>query len=196
MPTPQEPDDQPRPGSSPPEPDPTGSTTPENPRPGQIRPPEPGPSAAADPNRAASPPVEPHHETPHATDSPAEPSPWVQDQLRSHHPDQPNPQEYPHPEQPAPTDTPHYPHPDTTTPAERAAGTGQPLFSIISFCCAAVCLVFCPIVFGVAGIILGLIGHQRGERLGKWAALTSVVALAIGLILAFVVYKSDAVALG
>ncbi|ONM48291.1 hypothetical protein [Nocardia donostiensis] len=75
----------------------------------------------------------------------------------------------------------------------RQRAAGPQTYSIVGFVCAAICLFFCPIVFGAAGIILGMIGHNKGEPLGKWAAAASIVALVIGLVLSFVVYNTDIV---
>ncbi|WP_219508098.1 hypothetical protein [Nonomuraea ceibae] len=59
------------------------------------------------------------------------------------------------------------------------------VLSIAGFGCAAVALVFVPILFGPAGIVLGLVGHSRGERLGRWAAVTAAVATAAGMVLGY-----------
>ncbi|WP_433199215.1 hypothetical protein ACQP1G_06175 [Nocardia sp. CA-107356] len=70
-----------------------------------------------------------------------------------------------------------------------------PIFSIISFSCLAATalsvVMFCglPIVItGPAGIVLGIIGHNKGESFGKWAAIANgaVLAIAIVLVIAFV----------
>ncbi|VFA99640.1 DUF4190 domain-containing protein [Nocardia cyriacigeorgica] len=71
--------------------------------------------------------------------------------------------------------------------------SGAQVFSIIGFVCAGICLLFCPILFGPAGIILGIIGHNKGEPLGKWAAIAAGVAMAIGLILTFAFFNADIV---
>ncbi|WP_175585370.1 DUF4190 domain-containing protein [Nocardia cyriacigeorgica] len=71
--------------------------------------------------------------------------------------------------------------------------SGTQVFSIIGFVCAGICLLFCPILFGPAGIILGIIGHNKGEPLGKWAAIAAGVAMAIGLILTFAFFNADIV---
>jgi hypothetical protein len=71
--------------------------------------------------------------------------------------------------------------------------SGPQVLSIIGFVCAAVSLLFCPLVFGVAGIILGVVGHIRGESLGKWAAIAAAVCLVIGIVLVFALSGMDMV---
>jgi hypothetical protein len=69
--------------------------------------------------------------------------------------------------------------------------TEVPVLSIISFSCLAATLLsvvfFCglPIVLtGPAGITLGIVGHVKGESLGKWAAIANGVVLALAIVLA------------
>ncbi|MEO3870958.1 hypothetical protein ABGB18_19275 [Nonomuraea sp. B12E4] len=57
------------------------------------------------------------------------------------------------------------------------------VLSIIGFVCAAVALLFVPILFGLAGIILGIVGHARGEPLGKWAAGVAGAFMVVGIVL-------------
>ncbi|WP_280421584.1 hypothetical protein [Nocardia carnea] len=71
--------------------------------------------------------------------------------------------------------------------------SGPQVLSIIGFVCAAVSLLFCPLLFGIAGIALGVIGHIRGESLGKWAAIAAGVCLIIGMVLALALSGMDVV---
>lgn len=68
---------------------------------------------------------------------------------------------------------------------ETAARKTFPVFSMVGFVCAGVTLVSCIWPLGVLGVVLGAIGHRRDERLGKWAALASVAATAVGLVVIF-----------
>ncbi|MGY4099737.1 hypothetical protein ACW2Q0_09290 [Nocardia sp. R16R-3T] len=80
-----------------------------------------------------------------------------------------------------------------TPPPYRAPGSrpgAQPL-SIIAFVCAGISLLFCPYLFGPVGIILGIVGHKKGESLGKWAAIVSTISLIIGLILVYTVFSGS-----
>ncbi|WP_433628716.1 hypothetical protein [Nocardia sp. CA-120079] len=82
---------------------------------------------------------------------------------------------------------PGYPYQPYTPPRQ----SDVPIFSIISFSCLAatalsvVILCGLPIVItGPAGIVLGVIGHSKGESLGKWAAIANGAVLAIAVVLA------------
>ncbi|NNH70067.1 hypothetical protein HLB23_09375 [Nocardia uniformis] len=68
---------------------------------------------------------------------------------------------------------------------------GTQVFSIIGFVCAAVALLFCPPGFGIAGIVLGLIGNSKGEPLGKWAALAAGICMVIGLVIGFLLVGAN-----
>lgn len=69
---------------------------------------------------------------------------------------------------------------------------GTQIFSIIGFICAAISLLFCPPGFGIAGIVLGLVGNSKGEPLGKWAAIASGVCMIIGLGIGFLLLGTGA----
>lgn len=64
-----------------------------------------------------------------------------------------------------------------------------PAWSIASFVClgitaVAAVLCFIPIVVTApAGIIFGIVGHSKGEQLGKWAAIANGVVLALAIVL-------------
>ncbi|MFF2555833.1 hypothetical protein ACFVUS_32820 [Nocardia sp. NPDC058058] len=68
---------------------------------------------------------------------------------------------------------------------------GTQIFSIIGFICAGIALLFCPPIFGIAGIVLGIIGSNKGEPLGKWAAIASGVALVVGMLIGLALYGSS-----
>ncbi|MEV6134901.1 hypothetical protein AB0L63_02290 [Nocardia sp. NPDC051990] len=71
--------------------------------------------------------------------------------------------------------------------------SGAQTLSIIGFVCAGISLLFCPYLFGPVGIILGIIGHRKGESLGKWAAIASAISLIVGLILVYAVFSGSLV---
>ncbi|MFC9893681.1 hypothetical protein ACFVMC_08300 [Nocardia sp. NPDC127579] len=62
------------------------------------------------------------------------------------------------------------------------------LFSILGFICAPLAVFLCPILFGPAGIALGLVGRSKGESLGKWAAIAAGIALVLGLFFSYFVW--------
>jgi hypothetical protein len=59
------------------------------------------------------------------------------------------------------------------------------MFSISGFVCAAVALLFVPVLFGVVGVVLGVIGRSRGERQGTWAAITAGLSTLAGMVLGY-----------
>lgn len=73
---------------------------------------------------------------------------------------------------------------------ETTASSQARVFTIIGFVMAAIALVLFPPVFGVAGVVLGVIGHSKGDPLGKWAAVAAVVAIVLGMILSAAVLTS------
>ncbi|MGV9819573.1 hypothetical protein [Nocardia xishanensis] len=81
------------------------------------------------------------------------------------------------------------PYGDTGRPRK----PGTQTMSILGFVCAALALVLCPILFGPAGIVFGILGHNKGEPLGRWAAIASGVALVAGLVLSFLVLNAEMV---
>ncbi|NUR86300.1 MAG: hypothetical protein HOY71_19635 [Nonomuraea sp.] len=68
--------------------------------------------------------------------------------------------------------------------------TGAPVLSILGFVSAAIAILFFPIVFGPAGIVLGVVGHYRGENLGRWAAVTAAVTMVVGFVLGYLVRRA------
>jgi hypothetical protein len=99
----------------------------------------------------------------------------------------------------APTDENPYAAPSSTEAAGDAEGFGYPPpppavntgrgFTIASFVLAAISLILAPIILGPIGVVLGFVGHSKGDRLGKWAGITSIVCTVAGLALAAVVLK-------
>ncbi|MET8870866.1 hypothetical protein [Nocardia sp. NPDC004604] len=90
-----------------------------------------------------------------------------------------------------------YPGAYTQQPYEPYRKTGarsdSQTLSIIGFVCAGISLLFCPYLFGPMGIVLGIIGHRKGESLGKWAAIASAISLVVGLIMVYAVFSGSMV---
>ncbi|MFE6919739.1 hypothetical protein ACFVAV_01710 [Nocardia sp. NPDC057663] len=95
--------------------------------------------------------------------------------------------------------TPRYPGPLPYQPMPmRRYGYADdtPIWSIISFCCVAASVLGGAMLCGLpilvtapTGIVLGLVGHAKGEQMGKWAAIANgvVAALAALVVVLFVV---------
>lgn len=89
--------------------------------------------------------------------------------------------------QPGPAPSYQQPYGQPPQPPQRS---GAQVLSIIGFVCAAVALLFIPILFGLAGIVLGVVGHTRGEPLGKWAAIASGATMVLGMVIGVLVMRS------
>ncbi|MEV0390553.1 hypothetical protein [Nonomuraea sp. NPDC050643] len=72
-------------------------------------------------------------------------------------------------------------------PRPGAGGDRPPVsdqvLSIIGFVCAAIAVLFLPVPFGLAGVVLGVAGHARGEPLGRWAATAGGAGMLAGTVL-------------
>ncbi|GAA0935354.1 hypothetical protein [Nonomuraea longicatena] len=89
----------------------------------------------------------------------------------------------------SPTPPPSYQAPPYQQPyGQPKPSSGTQLFSIFGFVCAGLALLILPIVFGPIGIVLGIVGHTRGEQLGKWAAVTAGVLMVVGMLLGYLVF--------
>ena len=70
----------------------------------------------------------------------------------------------------------------TTTPSR----TGARVCSILGIVFGAIAVLFFPIIFGLVGIVLSIIGYAMGDRaLGKWAIVVSVVGTVLGFVLGY-----------
>ena len=76
-----------------------------------------------------------------------------------------------------------------TTPAPTQA-SGNTL-SIIGIVCGVVAILFLPIVFGPAGLVLGFIGRSKGERLSTVAIIVAAVGMILGFVLGYLVFKAN-----
>jgi membrane protein DedA with SNARE-associated domain len=64
------------------------------------------------------------------------------------------------------------------------------LFSILAIVFGAVAVLFVPIVFGIAAIVLAGVAISKKERLAKVAMAVAVVGTIAGFILGAIVYSS------
>jgi len=70
----------------------------------------------------------------------------------------------------------------TTTPTR----TGARVCSILGIVFGAIAALFLPIVFGIAGIVLAIVGYSMGDRaLGKWAIVVAVLGTVLGFVLGY-----------
>jgi len=51
-------------------------------------------------------------------------------------------------------------------------------------------LIILPPVFGIAGIVLGNVGKNKGDPLGKTAMIVSAVCLVVGMIIGVLIFTS------
>jgi hypothetical protein len=70
----------------------------------------------------------------------------------------------------------------TTTPPR----TGARVCSVLGIVFGAIAVLFFPIIFGLVGIVLSVVGYSMGDRtLGKWAIVVSVVGTVLGFVLGY-----------
>lgn len=70
----------------------------------------------------------------------------------------------------------------TTTSVSSAAR----VCSILGIVFGAIAILFFPIIFGIAGIVLAIVGYTRGDRtLGKWAIVVAVAGTVLGFVLGY-----------
>jgi hypothetical protein len=64
-------------------------------------------------------------------------------------------------------------------------------FSILAIVFGVVAVIFFPIVFGVAAIVLAVVARSKGERLSRIALPVAIVGTVVGFILGYLVYTSQ-----
>jgi hypothetical protein len=79
----------------------------------------------------------------------------------------------------------------TTHEAGPVAG-GVRAMSILGFVFGGVAVFLIPPLFGLAGLILGIIAKVKGDPLGLWAAIVAGVGLVVGMILGVMVFAEVA----
>ena len=78
-----------------------------------------------------------------------------------------------------------------TTPRTRSGVTAARVCTILGFVFAALAVLFFPPLFGLAGLVLGVIGGVLGDRpLGWYAAAAGVVGGALGMLLAALILNA------
>ena len=64
------------------------------------------------------------------------------------------------------------------------------VLSIVGIVLGAIAFLFCPPLFGLAGIICGAVARSRGERLATAALVVSAAGLVIGMVLGYLVFQN------
>ena len=71
-------------------------------------------------------------------------------------------------------------------PTSSKPTTGARVCNILAIVFGAIAILFLPILFGIAGIILAIVGFSLGDRsLGRWAIPVAVVGTALGFFLGY-----------
>jgi hypothetical protein len=78
----------------------------------------------------------------------------------------------------------------TAQPQSNTANPGR-VFTIVGLVFGLLAIVFIPILFGPAGIVLGFVGYSKGDRpFGLIVGIGSIITMIGGLILGAVVWNS------
>ena len=71
-----------------------------------------------------------------------------------------------------------------------ASTAASNVLSIIAFVCAGVSILLLPAIFGIAGLILGVVALTKKERLAPYAIAAAAVGLIVGWLIEAVLWKS------
>jgi len=74
------------------------------------------------------------------------------------------------------------------------AETRSNTLSIIAIVCGVVAILFLPIVLGPIGIVLGIIGKTRNEKLSTVAIVVAVAGMIVGFVLGAIVMNQTGLA--
>lgn len=79
----------------------------------------------------------------------------------------------------------------STNPGTSSGISTARVLSILGIVFAALSILFFPIIFGPAGIVLGFVANAKGDKpFGMWVGIASIVTMIVGMILGYVVYTS------
>ncbi|MEV5767232.1 hypothetical protein AB0L34_22085 [Micromonospora sp. NPDC052213] len=79
---------------------------------------------------------------------------------------------------------------DTHTTARPRSGAAR-ICTILGFVFAVIAILFLPPLFGLVGLILGIVGAVLGDKpLGWYAAVASVAGAIIGMVIGAALYNS------
>ncbi len=85
---------------------------------------------------------------------------------------------------------PNYPPPSYGPGSTGTQQNTSNVFSILAIVFGVVAILFLPIIFGLAGIVLGFIGRSKGERLSTIGIVVAVAGTIAGFALGYAVMKS------
>ena len=63
---------------------------------------------------------------------------------------------------------------------------------VASYICAVVALIFCPLVLGIIGMVLGFYAKSQGDERGTLAGIVSLICMIIGMFLGMMFYTIGA----
>ncbi len=79
----------------------------------------------------------------------------------------------------------------STNPGTSSGVSTARVLSILGIVFAALAILFFPIIFGPAGIILGFVANAKGDKpFGMWVGIAAIVATIVGMTLGYLVYTS------
>lgn len=79
----------------------------------------------------------------------------------------------------------------TTTPAQGTTANDGRIFTILAFVFGVVAILFIPVLFGIAAIVLAVIGMRKGDPLARWALGVAIVGTVLGFALGAAVMSSS-----
>jgi len=60
---------------------------------------------------------------------------------------------------------------------------------VASYICAVVSLLFCPLVLGIMGMVLGFYAKSQGDDRGTLAGIVSLICMIIGMVIGIMVWN-------
>ena len=60
---------------------------------------------------------------------------------------------------------------------------------VASYICAVVALLFCPLVLGIIGMVLGFYAKSQGDERGTLAGIVSLICMIIGMVIGIMVWN-------
>jgi len=61
---------------------------------------------------------------------------------------------------------------------------------VTSYICAVVALLFCPLVLGIIGMVLGFYAKSQGDERGTLAGIVSLICMIIGMVIGMIVWNN------